>query len=169
MIAQPSYYNGVPDQEVLLTQGVLRRRVAAWLIDAALIAVICAALWACFAVLGVVTLGLGFALFAALPAVPVLYNWLFVASSAAATPGQAFMGLVVRRDEDLGPVSGFQALVASFGFYLTIALGVIWLAAALVTPRKRALHDIVAGTVVVRARALTDRAGDWTMSAQEAV
>ncbi len=163
MTAQPAAFNGfIPD--VSLTQGVLRRRVLAWLIDAAIIAVICAALWACFAVLGVLTLGLGFALFAVLPAVPVLYHWLFVAAPSAATPGQAFMGLVVRREEDLGPVSSFQALVASGGLYLTLALGAVWLAVALVTPRKRTLHDMAAGTIVVRARALTAPAGAWNMA-----
>ena len=164
MIAQPSFHNSFPAQDGLLTQGVISRRIAGWLIDAAFILVICAALWTCFAVLGVLTFGLGFGLFAALPAVPVLYHWWFVASAASATPGQAFMGLVVRREEDLGPVSSLQALVASGGFYLTIALGAIWLAVALITPRKRALHDILAGTVVVRAGALTGPARGWNMA-----
>ena len=38
---------------------------------------------------------------------------------------------------------------------MTLAAGVVWLVVALFTARGRALHDIVAGVVVVRKRALT--------------
>ena len=48
---------------------------------------------------------------AALPAVPFLYHFLSLLRPASATPGQALMGLTVRRDPDLGPPTGLQALI----------------------------------------------------------
>ena len=90
-----------------------------------------------------------------LPVVPLLYNWLFVAFTSA-TPGQRMMGLVVRRDADLGPPDGAQALVWALGFALTLTFtgGLLWLLVVMFTLRKRALHDIIPGLVVVRADAL---------------
>jgi uncharacterized RDD family membrane protein YckC len=75
------------------------------------------------------------------------------------------MGLAIRRDADLGPPESVQALVWALGFALTLMLtgGLLWLLAVLITQRKRALHDIVAGLVVVRAEALTPPPASWNM------
>jgi uncharacterized RDD family membrane protein YckC len=148
----------------LLTAGVPLRRVWAWLIDVVLIAMICAALWGVLFVFGVLTLGLGFPLLALVPAVPFAYHLLFLAGPTSATPGQALLGLTVRRNDDFGRPSVAQALVSTIGFYATLALGVIWLGIALLTARRRTLHDIVSGLVVVRRRALTPRFGAWNMA-----
>lgn len=149
-------------QDDMLTTGVLRRRVFAWLIDAALIATLVAAAWSFGVVLGLLTLGLAFPLLGGLPALPILYTWLSIASPLSATPGQALLGLTVRRDDDLGPPTLMQALVSSLGYYFTVALGAIWLAVAILTTRRRTLHDMVSGLVVVRSRALTSQAA-WNM------
>ena len=138
-----------------LTGGVLARRVVAFLIDLLLIGVLVAALWAGLVLFGLLTLGLGLPLLGLLPAVPPLYHFLTLASPLSATPGQTLMGLVVRRDSDLGRPDLLEALVSVIGFYVTLALGAIWLAAALVMPRRRTLHDLLAGLVVVRTDALT--------------
>jgi len=143
--------------DVQLTAGVMLRRVIAWFIDAVVLAVILAALWLFCLFFGLLTLGLGWPLFGVLPAVPVLYHWLFVASAASATPGQQVMGLVVRRNDDLGPPGSLEALVSALLFYLTLAAGVVLLAVALVTVRHRTLHDLASGLVVVRARALSEQ------------
>jgi uncharacterized RDD family membrane protein YckC len=79
----------------------------------------------------------------------------------SATPGQAMLGLIVRRNDDLGRPSFAQALVSVIGFYITIAFGVIWLAVALLTVRRRTFHDMVSCLVVVRA--LQPPAGYWSM------
>ena len=147
--------------EPALLRDVLGRRVLAFLVDALLLAVICGAAWALLFGVGVLTLGLGFPLLALLPAVPPLYNWLSLLSPGAATPGQALLGLTVRHDADLARPTAPQALVWAIGFYVTMALGVVWLLAALFTERHRTLHDIVAGLVVVRSRALTNDAAVW--------
>ena len=141
--------------EDALLRDVLGRRVLAFLVDALLLTVICAVVWVLLLAFGLLTLGLGFPLFALLPAVPLLYNWLALLTPMAATPGQALLGLTVRRDADLARPSGLEALIWAFGFYVTVALGMFWLLAALFTARHRTLHDILSGLVVVRSQALT--------------
>ena len=85
-----------------LTEGVLARRVFAWLIDMLLIGLILLALWFVLLLFGVLTLGLGLPLLGILPFVPFCYHLLFVMGPASATPGQRALGLVIRRNDDLG-------------------------------------------------------------------
>lgn len=151
------------EQDDYLTRGVLTRRVVAWLIDAALIALLLGAAWSGGVVLGVLTLGLALPLLGWLPVLPFLYTWLSIASPLSATPGQALLGLTVVHDDDFGAPSLWQALASAIGYYLTMALGVIWLAIAILTTRRRTLHDMLAGLVVVRSRALTEPPGSWNM------
>ena len=148
-----------------LTRGVMWRRVVAWLVDGILIGVILSALWGLLLFLGVITFGFSLPMLEVLPVVPLLYHWLTLASPMSASPGQVLLGLVVRRDEDLGPPTPMQALAFSALLYLTLALGAIWLLVALVTARHRTFHDMLSGLVVVRARALTRAAGFGNMGA----
>ena len=138
-----------------LTRGVLMRRVVAFLVDLLLISVLVVALWVGLFLFGLVTLGLGFPLLAVLPAVPPLYHFLSLAGTLSATPGQSMMGLIVRRNDDLGRPDVLEALVCVVGFYITLALGAVWLVVALLTNRRRTLHDLLSGLVVVRLDALT--------------
>ncbi len=152
----------------LLTGGVLGRRIWAFLVDGLILAVLCGALWVALLAFGLLTLGLGLPLLGALPAVPLLYNWLSVASAGSATPGQRLLGLTVRRDADLGQPTPLEALIWTLGFMATMALGAIWFGFALLTVRHRTLHDLVSGLVVVRRRsleeALTSPAAVWDAS-----
>jgi uncharacterized RDD family membrane protein YckC len=148
---------------------VLTRRVFGLLLDLLLIGVIVAGLWTGLFLFGMLTLGLGFPLIGLLPAVPPLYHFLFLASPLSATPGQALLGLVVRRNSDFGRPDVLEALVSVVGFYVTIVLGAVWLVVALLTTRRRTVHDMVAGLVVVRADALaslTPPGGSWTMRSE---
>jgi uncharacterized RDD family membrane protein YckC len=144
-----------PIDEYLLTEGVLIRRVFAWLIDVLLIGLICVALWVALMLFGLVTLGLGLPLLGILPFVPFCYHMLFLAGPASATPGQSALGLVVRRNDDLGRPTPVQALVSTLLFYATLATSGLLLLIALFTVRRRTLHDLISGLVVVRTRALT--------------
>ena len=133
-----------------LLAGVRRRRVFAWLVDIVLIGFL-ALSWVMLLVgLGFLTFGLTWGLLGWVPLIPLLYNWLWVASPASATPGQMLMGLIVRRDADLGRPSPLQAAVSALGYEVTIAAGAVWFAVSLVTTHKRCLHDLVSGLVVVR-------------------
>ena len=146
------------DPETPFTEGVLTRRVIAWCIDILLIAIMASVAWGLIFTLGVLTLGLGFVFMAGLPAIGFLYHVLTVAGPHCATPGQRIVDIAVRRERDLGPPDLLQAIVFTAGVYITISTAFLLLLVVLFTPRKRALHDIVAGVVVVRRRALTEPA-----------
>ena len=156
-------YRASPLDDEWLTDGVMSRRVVAWLIDLLLIGLVIGALFLVLLLFGVLTLGLALPLLGALPVVPFCYHWLFVAGSASATPGQQALGLVVRRDDDLGRPTPVQAFVYTLIFYITLAATGLLLLVALVTVRHRTLHDLASGLVVVRARALTRGVGSWNM------
>ncbi len=146
-----------------LTQGVLWRRVVAWVIDVVLIGIIATVLWTLLGLFGALTLGLAFPLLGLLPVAPLAYHALFIAGGRTGTPGQHAMDLSVRRDLDLGPPSLFQAVLFTAGLYITLSLGVVWLAAALFLSHKRTLHDALSSLVVVRRHQLTGAPGLVTM------
>ena len=150
-------------QDDLLSRGVLLRRYAAWCIDLVLLGIVTGALWLAVATFGVLTFGLGFHILPVLAAVPFGYHWLFLSSPMAATPGQAVMGLAIRRNDDLAPPNWVEAGVWTLFYYLTLALFFPLLLVTLFTVRHRALHDILSGLVVIRKRALTVPAGYWNM------
>ena len=150
-----------------LTDGVPFRRCIAWVLDWILIGLLVAAMAWLILIGGLVTLGAGLSLFVILPLVPFLYQLISLAGAHNATPGQRIMGLIVRRNDDLGPPTGFQALVFVLAYLLTIATSGLLLLVALFTTRQRTLHDMVSGLVVVRLRgleALTPPPGYWNMN-----
>lgn len=154
--------------ESFFIHGVMWRRCAAWVVDAVLIGLLVWVLWWILAMVGVVTLGLGFALMPVLALVPFAYQMLSLLGRASATPGQGMLGLTVRRDDDLGPPTALQALISTLGYYVTLATSGLLLLVALFTTRHRTLHDLVSGLVVVRTRAmqaLTAQQGGWNMPA----
>jgi len=137
------------------TEGVLGRRILGWAIDSVILGIGITILWVVLFVFGIATFGLGVPLLGTLWVVPTLYTFLCVASSAQATPGQTVAGLRVVREEDGGRPNQAQAAVFAVGYWLTMAAGVVLLAAALVTRGGRCLHDIVAGVVVVPAASIS--------------
>ena len=154
------------DQDDYLTVGVITRRCWAWVLDLVLIGVLLFLLWWVGLLFGVLTAGFGFASLAVLPFVPFCYHLFSLLSSASATPGQQIMGLTVRRNDDFGPPTPVQAVVSTLLFYATLATSGLLLVLALFTVRRRALHDLLSGLVVVRRRALeslTPTAGPWNM------
>jgi uncharacterized RDD family membrane protein YckC len=151
-----------------LTGGVMSRRCVAWVFDIFLIAVLVWVLWWILVMFGLLTFGLGFGAMSILPLVPFCYHFLSLMGSSSATPGQQMMGLIVRRDFDLGPPAGLQALASVLAYYVTLATSGLLLVVTLFTRRHRALHDLLSGLVVVRIKALqtlTDMGGGWNMSA----
>ncbi len=157
------YRAATPLDDYSLTEGVLTRRIFAWLLDVLLVGLTLVVLWFVLLLFGVLTLGLGLPLLGVLPFVPFCYHLFFVAGTAAATPGQQALGLVVRRNDDLGLPTFAQAFIYTLVFYLTLATTGLLLLIALFTIRHRTLHDLASGLVVVRARALTSGFGSWNM------
>jgi uncharacterized RDD family membrane protein YckC len=148
-------------REDVLTSGVLTRRVFAWVADAVLLGMLGGMLGTALVAFGILTLGLGFHLWPLLALLPFAYTVLSVASPLSATPGQALCGLVVRRDDDLGPPGLLEAVLFTVGYAITMAGGAVWLLVALLTARHRTLHDMVSGLVVVRRRALEEPRPFW--------
>jgi uncharacterized RDD family membrane protein YckC len=141
-----------------LTEGVVGRRVVAWLVDATVIGISLGALHLVLWLLGFLTFGLGWFLAGGLWVLPLGYIVIFVASPGQATPGQALMGLRVVRDEDLGRPTPAEACVYAILYAVTMWAGAIWLLAAFFTRRARCLHDICSGLLVARAEAVAPAA-----------
>jgi uncharacterized RDD family membrane protein YckC len=151
--------------DAVLTDGVLGRRALAWLVDAILMGVILGLLHVALWILGFLTFGFGWFLAGGLWVVPLVYIVAFVASPGQATPGQAYMGLRVVRDEDLGRPEPAQACVYAILYAATMWVGGLLLFAAFFTRRARCLHDIFSGLLVARADAVAPASTKiWTMA-----
>lgn len=132
-----------------LTESVLWRRCAALVLDCIGISLFTWASWLFIAVFGVFTLGLGWLAFHLIPFLPFAYYTLLIGGTGA-TPGQRLMGLAMRQDDSLAPPTLAQALVWTLLFYVSIALAGVPFLLALLNPRKRAAHDILAGLLIIR-------------------
>jgi uncharacterized RDD family membrane protein YckC len=149
--------------DAVLTEGVIGRRVIAWLVDAIAVGVLLVPLRLALWLIGYLTFGLGWFLAGGLWVIDFVYIIVFVASPEQATPGQALLGLRVVRDDDLGRPQPAEACVYAILYGVTMSLGMIWMVVALFTRRGRCLHDILSGLLVVRADAVAPAAGrGWT-------
>jgi uncharacterized RDD family membrane protein YckC len=138
--------------DVRLYEGVRTRRVFAFLIDYFFVGLLMIPFAVIVRVLGVLTLGLGWLLFGGLfPVVALTYIWTTLGGERQATPGMAMMGIRLER-LDGRRIDGLFAIVHSVLFWAGNALLTpLVLLFTLITDRKRALHDLLLGTVVVRA------------------
>lgn len=137
-------------------QGVTLRRIVAYVIDVMVVALLAILLWFITSFLVVLSFGLLFPLKAlALALLPLAYHILLIASPGAATFGMRAMGLRVMSiapgaELDGGRPTLFQAMIQIVAFYGSVAFtGSLILLVALFNPRRRTLHDWLAGTVVV--------------------
>ena len=127
------------------------RRIFAFIIDYCIIALLLIPFAILVAILGVLTLGLGWMLFSILgPAVALLYVWNTLGSSNQATVGMKMMGIRLDR-LDGRPVDGLIAVVHTVLFWAgNVILTPLILLATLFLDRKRTVHDLLLGTVVTR-------------------
>lgn len=152
-----------PTTQPELFEGVLARRVMAFLVDLILITVPLILLAIFIFVFGLVTLGLGWFLFFLMSPIAViwalLYYGLTLGSPASATIGMRVMELEMRTW--YGAPSYFVlGAVHAVGYWLTVSfLTPFILLVALFNDRKRLLHDMLLGTIVINneARARTLR------------
>lgn len=133
-----------------LYDGVLGRRILAFLVDVIIIGALTVGAFVLVAVLGVFTLGLGWLLFPLLwPGVALLYSAFSLGGARSATVGMRTVGLEVRM-LDGSRLNPLIAAVHAVLFYASVAiLTPFVLLVALFADRKRLLHDLVLGTVVV--------------------
>jgi uncharacterized RDD family membrane protein YckC len=128
------------DPDPARLRGLLWRRVFGYSIDVVLIAAISGLIslvaWPLWPV--VFTL------------IPLAYHSLQIGGSRSATVGQRMFGIEVRR-LDGGRPQLLQALVQTVLFYVTVTmLTPLVLIVAVFNRRRRALHDILAGTLTLR-------------------
>ncbi|MGH6925883.1 MAG: RDD family protein [Propylenella sp.] len=84
--------------------------------------------------------------------VAILYAVLTLGGPASATPGMRFMGIEMRTLRG-GHMDYGLALLHALGFWFSVAiLTPLILIVALFTARKQLLHDLVLGTIAIRAR-----------------
>ncbi|KXF77706.1 hypothetical protein ATN84_10245 [Paramesorhizobium deserti] len=134
-----------------LYRGVRTRRIFAFLIDYMLVLLLCIPVAVIIAILGVATLGLGWMLYGImLPLVALGYVALTMGGPRQATKGMQMMGVKLER-LDGQPVDSMLAIVHSVLFWAgNVILTPLILLATLFLDRKRTLHDLLLGTVVVR-------------------
>lgn len=133
-------------------EGVRRRRVFAFLFDYCLIALLLIPVAIVVFVLGIVTFGLAWVLFSVLtPVVTLTYIWFTLGGPDQATIGMKLMGIRLER-LDGGRIDGLLAVVHTVLFWAGNAiLTPLILLATLFLDRKRAVHDMLLGTVMTRA------------------
>ncbi len=133
-------------------EGVLSRRIMAFIIDYLLVALMMIPFGILVFVLGIVTLGYGWALFSVLfPAVALIYVWNTLGGPNQATVGMRVMDIRLER-LDGRPVDGLVAVVHTVLFWAgNVLLTPLILLATLFLERKRTVHDLLLGTVVTRA------------------
>ena len=148
---KPHAYDPAMNPE--LFEGVLARRVIAFMIDFIIIAapVVLAAMFI-FA-LGIVTLGLGFALYWLLSPAAVIWALVYfgvtLGGARSATVGMRVMDLEMRTWYG-APAYFVLGAVHAILFWLSIsALSPLILLVCFFNQRRRLLHDIVLGTVVI--------------------
>lgn len=136
--------------------GVTLKRVLAYAIDVVVVTLLAVLVWFIGSFLTVLSFGLLLPLKAvALALLPLAYHSLLLAGRRSATLGMRAMGLrVMSLSADSAAWGGrptlFQAMIQTVAFYGSLALtGSLILLIALFNPRRRTLHDWLAGTVVV--------------------
>jgi uncharacterized RDD family membrane protein YckC len=152
---KPHAYDPVANPE--LFEGVLVRRAIAFVIDVTIIAipVLFAALF--ILVFGLVTLGIGWALYWLLwPATVIwaaVYYGLTFGSAASATIGMRVMELEMRTWYG-APAYFVLGAVHGILYWVTISfLTPLILLVAFFNERRRLLHDMLVGTIVINAPA----------------
>jgi uncharacterized RDD family membrane protein YckC len=154
-----------PDAQPEYFQGVLARRVLAFLIDAVIVVVPIIVLAFLILLLGVVTLGIGWLLFFLLTPIFVLwaifYTGATLASPRSATIGMRAMDLEMRLWYGAPMYFLLGAVHVIFFWALITTLTPLILLVGFFNRRRRLAHDFLTGTVVInneaRASALRRR------------
>lgn len=137
--------------DVRLYEGVRTRRVIAFLLDYFIIGLLLIPFAVLVFLLGVLTFGLGWALFGILgPVVALIYVAMTLGGREQSTIGMRIMSIRLERLDER-PVDPLLAIVHTVLFWAgNMLLTPLILLAALILDRKRTVHDLLLGTVVVR-------------------
>ena len=137
-----------------LVRASLGARFVAYLLDILFIFGFTALLTLLITIVGVVTFGLGWILFAVLPASGIIYSAITVGGSAQSTWGMRMMGLRVVAPESGRRIDVVTAAVHALLFYVALSTFLIWfvdMLFGLMRADRRLGHDLLLGLAVVRA------------------
>jgi uncharacterized RDD family membrane protein YckC len=148
---RPHAFDPVTEPE--LFRGVLARRVFAFLIDLLVLSIPVILACVFIAVFGVVTLGLGWALFWLVSPASVIWALVYYGASLggahSATLGMRVMDLEMRTWYG-APAYFVLGAMHAFLFWVSVScLSPLVLLVGLFNGRRRLLHDVVLGTVVI--------------------
>lgn len=134
-----------------LFEGILTRRVMAYLIDLVMIGAITIGLSLIALILGLFTFGLSLLSLAfVVPAAVVIYYAITLGSPRRATVGMQAMDIVLTPTRGQ-PLDGWMAIFHAGLFWLTFWISwPVTILFALFTPRRQMIHDLVMGTLMVR-------------------
>ncbi len=137
------------------TEGVLGRRFFAYLIDIMVVFGLIAILAIAIFLFGIVTLTLGWWLYALLfpPVVAIVYNALTIGGRAQSTIGMRMLDLKVVDAGTGGPVDMITAAVHALLFYLAAGTFVLWavdIVVGMMRGDRRLGHDLLTGVTLVR-------------------
>jgi len=138
-IEYPEYYDGIS-----------MKRIIAYIIDFLICAGLGLAGWFVAAIVGFLSFGLLLVpLMAGIALIPIVYHTLLIGSRQSATFGMRFSGVRVYR-LDGGRPEMLQAFIQSAVFFFTApATSFLILLVALFNIRRRCLHDMLAGTIIL--------------------
>jgi uncharacterized RDD family membrane protein YckC len=134
-----------------LFDGVLQRRVMAYLLDVALIIAAVTVVSVLSVILGFFTLGIPWLLLpVVIPAIILGYYAITLGSPMRATVGMSVFDIVLVPARGY-PLDGWKILIHPIVFWITV--WVAWpisLVVALFTPRQQMVQDLVTGTLMLR-------------------
>ena len=144
----------------ILLRGIVWRRIAAYLVDACVIALLLLAAKIVFLPAVLISFGLlASPLAIVIAVIPVAYHAILVGGSRSSTLGQRLFGLQML-DVSGTRASYLQAAVQAVLFYVTLALtsGLLLLIVFL-SPLRRTAHDWLSGMIAVRSAPDADPRG----------
>ena len=148
---RPPVYDPIARPE--LFDGVLSRRIFAFMIDVIIIGLPVVAASIFIFILGIVTLGLGFILFWPLHALTMIWALLYygftMGGPSSATFGMRMMDLEIRTWYGAPCTFVLGAVHGAFYWLSVTILTPLILLLGLFTSRRQLLHDLVLGTVVI--------------------
>jgi uncharacterized RDD family membrane protein YckC len=139
-----------PQDNPELFEGILLRRMLAYIVDCVIICVFTVAVALVTVVVGVLTLGVALiALPFCFPIAVLLYYAATLGSERRSTIGMQFFDIVLTPTSG-PPLDGWKVLIHPIVFWVTI--WVFWplLFIGLFTQRRQLLHDMITGTLMLR-------------------
>jgi uncharacterized RDD family membrane protein YckC len=144
-----------PRTQPELFEGVLSRRIIAFVFDAVAVFLLMIPAAIVVAILGLVTFGVGWLLYGCLfVLVALLYVAATLGGRRSATPGMRFAGLEMRTWNG-GRMFGLLAVMHAVLFWFSVSLLTpLVLVVGLFTSRRQLLHDLLLGVVMVNSNPL---------------